>query len=137
MKRSRIERKEVSPPLASLGDIAFLLIIFFMLTSNFIKETAIELEPPKSAVIDKLEESRISVAISENGDVHLNGEETTKEALKQQLTAELKEKETPKGRTVMLKCDQDLTKPVYEPVIDAIAEAGGRLAAVGEQEGEK
>ena len=36
-------------PIASMGDIAFLLIIFFMLTSNFIQEAHIRLTPASAA----------------------------------------------------------------------------------------
>ena len=133
MKKSRTRKKPVDPPVASIGDIAFLLIIFFVLTSNFVKETAIKLEPPKSTVIDQLEESRVSVAVDEQGQVYLNGTKTTAEALENQLSAELADKETPSGRIVMLKCDKTVDKAVFEPVINAIAAAGGRIAAIGEK----
>jgi biopolymer transport protein ExbD len=133
MKRSRTRKKKVAPPVASIGDIACLRIIFFMLTSNFVKETAIKLEPPKSTVIDQLEESRVSVAVDEQGQVYLNGTKTTAEALENQLSAELADKETPSGRIVMPKCDKTIDKAVFEPVINAIAAAGGRIAAIGEK----
>ena len=133
MKKSRTRRKPVNPPVASIGDIAFLLIIFFMLTSNFVKETAIKLEPPKSEVIDQLEEIQVSVAVDHEGVVHLNGSKTTADALEGLLTQEFADKTTPRGRTVMLKCDRDIEKHVFEPVIEAIAAAGGRIAAVGEK----
>lgn len=133
MKKSRTRKKPVDPPVASIGDIAFLLIIFFMLTSNFVKETAIKLEPPKSEVIEQLEEIQVSVAIDHEGEVHLNGSRTTVDALEAQLTAELANKTTPRGRTVMLKCDREIEKHVFEPVIEAIAAAGGQIAAVGEE----
>ncbi|MFW5893584.1 MAG: ExbD/TolR family protein [Verrucomicrobiota bacterium] len=133
MKKTRTRKKPVDPPVASIGDIAFLLIIFFMLTSNFVKETAIKLEPPKSEVIEQLEEIQISVAIDHEGEVHINGSRTTADALESQLTEELANKTTPRGRTVMLKCDREIEKHVFEPVIEAIAAAGGQIAAVGEE----
>jgi biopolymer transport protein ExbD len=133
MKKSRTRKKPVEPPVASIGDIAFLLIIFFVLTSNFVKETAIKLEPPKSDVIDQIEDSQVSVAIDHEGDVFLNGSKTTAKALEGQLGALLKEATNPKARTVFLKCDQNIEKHVFEPVIEAIAGAGGRVAAIGEE----
>ena len=119
--------------MASIGDIAFLLIIFFMLTSNFVKETAIKLTPPKSTVIDQLEENQISVAVDHEGEIYFNGAKISERELEGRLEAELANKTTPRGRTVMLKCDAELTKDTFEPIIDKIAKAGGRIAAVGEE----
>ena len=40
-------------PLSSMGDIAFLLIIFFMLASNFMKTNKVELEKPLSPDLEQ------------------------------------------------------------------------------------
>ena len=42
-------------PLSSMGDIAFLLIIFFMLASNFMKTNKVELEKPASPDLEQQE----------------------------------------------------------------------------------
>ena len=134
MKRSRAKRKDVSPPTSSMGDIAFLLIIFFMLVSNFVKESSIELKPPESEVIDELEETQISVSMDKDARIYLNGAEVeSADSLETQLTSALQDKETPKGRTVMFNCDEAVDKRDFERVIEAIAQAGGRIAAVGKK----
>ena len=56
MRKSRKkERKPIPVPLTSMGDIAFLLIIFFMLASDFIKEPNLKVEPPRSEHVKKTE----------------------------------------------------------------------------------
>ena len=40
---------------------------------------------------------------------------------------------TDAGRTVHFRCDRSVDKSVFEPVMDAIAAAGGRISAVGEK----
>ena len=45
MRRKR-KKQAISVPTASMGDIAFLLIIFFMVCSKFSQDVAIKLKPP-------------------------------------------------------------------------------------------
>jgi len=44
-KRKR-QRRKIAVPVASMGDIAFLLIIFFMVVSNFFKTPKIDADMP-------------------------------------------------------------------------------------------
>jgi biopolymer transport protein ExbD len=45
---NRTTRKEPSIPTASMGDIVFLLLIFFMVTTVFRKETGLPVELPRA-----------------------------------------------------------------------------------------
>lgn len=122
-------------PVASMADIAFLLIIFFMVCSNFAREGGISLTPPTSVDIDKLPKGLVSVSIDKDGNVFLQGTrvggardvETGVAALLEGRTSE-------EDRIVLFKCDRDVDREVYEPVIAAIAGAGGLIGAVGEKE---
>ena len=71
----RRRRIPVVVPVASMGDIAFLLIIFFMLTSNFMKNRAIELEDARSPDIDVLKKTQVTVTLDEDNFLRLQGEE--------------------------------------------------------------
>lgn len=57
--------------MSSLTDIIFLLLIFFMLTANFVKIDKLEL--PKSDSITVAPTS-IAVSLAKNGEMKLNGE---------------------------------------------------------------
>ena len=131
--RMRRKRNAIIVPVASMGDIAFLLIIFFMLCSNFAKESGINIKKPTVTLLEQLKESRISIAIDDKGDIRLNGEPVDNadavEALVQKL---LVGKTTEEQKVVMFKCDREQDKTVFEPVLDAISKAGGIVAAVGE-----
>ena len=50
----RKKRATVPVPLATMGDIAFQLIIFFVLTSTFMKSSNIDLVEPKSPDVDEI-----------------------------------------------------------------------------------
>ena len=74
IKRKR-RKMAIMVPIASMGDIAFLLIIFFILASNFAKEAHIDFDPAKSPDIEKMERSQVSVTVDKDGQVWLQGEE--------------------------------------------------------------
>ena len=56
MKKRR-RRRTIIVPVVSMGDIAFLLIIFFILCSNIAREAGIAVAPPVSADLDQVDES--------------------------------------------------------------------------------
>ncbi len=133
-RRAAQRKRALQVPVASMGDIAFLLIIFFMLCSNFAKQANIKAESPHSPLVQKLKESMNSVIISDQGVIHLNGQVIPDaQGVEYALLALIKNSTTDDGRTVMFKCDRNVDKQVYEPVLDAIAAAGGLVAAIGER----
>ncbi len=107
MKKTRRRGGDVSVPVASMGDIAFLLIIFFMVCSNFVKENSVQLEPPRAKDIENIKESPVSVAIDAESRIYLQGAEVSAAAdLEGGVAALIKDKVTAEGRTVIFKCDQ-------------------------------
>ena len=133
-RRRRRRGKKIIVPVASMGDIAFLLIIFFMVCSNFAKEAGIPVDPPRSVDVEPVEESRFAVSVDADGAIYYQGRKVgSPKALESDLAEALKDIKTDSGRTVHFRCDRSVDKSVFEPVMDAIAAAGGRISAVGEK----
>ena len=133
MKRRRSRKNQVRIPVASMGDIAFLLLIFFVLCSNFAQNVAVQLKPPRAAGIEELQQTSIAVAISDDGTIFLrNSKVPDAEAVEWGVASLLKDKKSPAERVVMFKCDQGISREQFEPVLEAIAKGGGLIAAVGE-----
>ena len=131
MKLKRKKRKtSIIVPIASMGDIAFLLIIFFMLSSNFIKETNVDLEEAESLDIAEIEQSSISIAVDKDAVIWVDGKECSIDAL--QSTAEYK-LATQKKNTVMLKVDKNLRHDQYGKVLMELSKTGAEIALVGKQ----
>lgn len=116
-------------PTSSMGDIAFLLIIFFMLTSKFMQESHVKCEIPSSPDVQKIDDKPVSVMVDEDGKVWLQGQESSPEALKV-MVEELRGDN--KDFTVMLKIHKNLASKQYSNVIKKLAEAGAKVAFVGE-----
>lgn len=134
--RKKRRKNAVMVPVASMGDIAFLLIIFFMVCSNFAKEAGVTLTPPKSPDVEQMPESKISVSIDEVGQIYLQGEKVPDaKAIEYGVSALLEQVDEEGSKVVLFKCDFQVDKSVFEPVIDAIAAAGGVIGAIGEKTG--
>lgn len=121
-------------PTANLVDIAILLIIFYMACSNFLSATTGRIVPPKAPELVTVDEPLVIVSIDQEGTIYLQGREAGGVAVVESaLTDLLKDKTTDKSRTVMFKCDATVQRQVYQPVLDAIVQAGGLILAVGEK----
>ena len=91
MKFRRQRSEDVGVNLTPLIDVVFLLLIFFMVSTSFKKESKISLDLPEAngEIAEKLPES-IEISINKDGEVFVNGEglinrqlETIKDAITQ------------------------------------------------------
>ena len=73
MKLPKTRRVTPAVPLASMGDIAFLLTIFFILTSNFAKDDTRKIKPPTARELEQMEKQNVSVSIDSDGGMFFNG----------------------------------------------------------------
>ncbi len=130
----RTRKAKIAVPIASMGDIAFLLIIFFILCSNFAKKAGKDIAPPTSPQLAELVKPRLYVAVDAEGRLYCQGRPV---ASADDVEAELAELIDPDAhadaRTVIFECDHRVGKSVYEPLLEAIARAGGIIGAVGKE----
>ena len=120
-------------PVTSMGDIAFLLIIFFMVCSRFAKDPGVVIEPPTTVEVDELDDYPLIVLIDKDSQIYFQGEPiASADMVEGEVRRFVEGKEDDKLRTVLFRCDRNVGKHVFEPVIEAIAQGGGRIAAVGD-----
>ncbi len=136
MRRARRGRRrpKIVIPVASMADVAFQLIIFFMICSNFAREAGIPVAPPSAPRLDRLRQSTTVVSVDAQGQVYVQGRRVPDPAAAEaELAALLRNAHTPEARTVLFRCDRKVGREVFEPVLDAVTRAGGIVAAIGEQ----
>jgi len=129
----RKKRVLVRVPVTSMADLAFLLVIFFMVTSNFVKEAHVELEEASSPDVEPMKESQLSVTMDKNGDLWLQGKPCPAAVLEEGIRALILERG---DKVVMLKIDKDIRQEKYGPVFMALSKAGAEIALVGRKEKE-
>ena len=134
MKKKARRRTTILVPVASMGDIAFLLIIFFMVCSRFAKDPGVPIDAPTTPEVTKLDDYPIVVAIDPKGNIFFQGKQISgPKQVEDEVRKFVEGKTAEKTRTVLFRCDREVGKIVFEPVIEAIAKGGGRIAAVGEK----
>jgi len=128
------KRRTVPVPIASMGDIAFLLIIFFMVCSEAAKDKNVAVVLPLSEHVKKIQAVVVArVAVDENGEIYFDGTRVDNaKDVEWGVRALLTNTITDDQRHVQFKCDSALPKETFEPVIKAIAAGGGIIEAVGE-----
>lgn len=132
MRTRRKHRQMPTINVTATCDVAFLLIIFFIMTSHFIKEAKLHVHPPKDINVKKLETTPIFVTIDPQGQVYFCGKPVKTEEVESLTKAMLEGPNAPKNKLVLFKCDVAIVRKVYEPVIIAISDAGGTIAPMGE-----
>ena len=65
---------EATIDMAPLIDIVFILLIFFMVTTTFVKDMKLELERPKASSAVSASSKAIRLIIDGNGDTNMSGE---------------------------------------------------------------
>ena len=119
-----------------MADIAFLLLIFFVILARVQDDSHIQWEPARIAELDQAKNSKASVAIDADNITYLNGREIGVANLAASLSEILGDAEAG-HRMVLLKVHKDATATYFDPVIEAISEAGGDLLHVLEDERKK
>lgn len=99
MNFRRQRQEEASVNLTPLIDVVFLLLIFFMVSTTFTRETQLKLDLPQAASGEQVEtrdQQQIELTISANGDIAINdkalispGVDTLKSALERESAGDL------------------------------------------------
>ena len=90
--------------LAGLADIVLLLLIFFLLTSNFIPQFGIQVNLPQATTAASLQDMYVTVAITDDGKYYVDQQPVTEDALLGAIRS------TKRQRTaIVLRADTDAT----------------------------
>ncbi len=65
---------EIQPPLTSLIDIVFMLLIYFLLTTNFMVDEGITIKLPQAKAAKAQTQQDITVYVDQDGSVYLSDE---------------------------------------------------------------
>ena len=125
------KRADLVLPLTSFGDIAFLMIIFFMLASNFMKSANIEIDKPHGVELEQQESPKCSVIIDKDRMIWYEGVQSTANEVKAQLQDQA---ERDHGYTVHVSVHKELQKKDFMPLIRSISESGAKMILTGEPE---
>ena len=107
--------------LTPMLDVVFIMLIFFIVTATFIKETGIDVNRPDAITPSPVDSVGVLVAISANDEVWIDGRMVDVRALR--ATIRRLHSENPLG-AVVIQADEDSTNGAFVRVMDAIRQAG-------------
>jgi biopolymer transport protein ExbD len=132
MKIAR-RKMRVEVPSLAMGDIAFNLLIFFVILARAQDDSHLKWEAASTPKVEPAEHTRVSIVIDIENKLYLNGQPIGIAQLAQSIEDLLGA--APSGeRTVLVKVHKEILAQRFEPVIEAISEAGGDLVHVLEEE---
>jgi biopolymer transport protein ExbD len=128
MQFSEPDEEQAGINLTSLIDVVFLLLIFFMITSTFIKvERKLDLQLPeaKAAEVEQKERKPIQIEMDKRGRITLDGQLVTMKALETRL----KEFQG-KRKSAVVRADRRLKHGTVTAVLGLCRDAGIREIAI-------
>ena len=119
--------KDVEIAIVNLVDVIFILLIFFIMTTTFSKETGVDITKPAAGSAGQLEKESILIGISKEGTMHLDERQVDLAMLQAILRRELSEDAE---KSVVIVADRDADMGVVVDVTDECNIAGVRKVSV-------
>ncbi len=129
MRKSHIHNPQgaVGINITPLVDMVFILLIFFIATSSFVKETGVEVQRPRAKTAITQEQASILVAVTENGEIWINKERVDIRTLRGYI--ERLQAENPEAAAVIL-ADKGARAGLVVQALDQARLAGVQNVAV-------
>ena len=111
------QQEENQIDLTPMLDVVFIMLIFFIVTSSFVKEPGIEIFKPQAATTEACERGTIIFAVDTRGDIHYNKNKVPLDRVLR--TAEAAKKEAPQAN-VVIQIDRETPAFAVEELIDTV-----------------
>ncbi|HAT42839.1 MAG TPA: biopolymer transporter ExbD [Rheinheimera sp.] len=120
-RKTRREAEEAAIDLTPMLDVVFIMLIFFIVTTSFVKEAGIDVNRPKASQAQTKQNATVFVAVKASGEVWLDKRPVDIELVGATIEKMLAESPTD---TVVLQADKEAKHGVVVSVMDQIKLAG-------------
>lgn len=118
--------------LTPMLDVVFIMLIFFVVTTSFVKEAGVEVNRPNANTAQQQESANILIAIRPNGEIWMDGRAVDVRAVRanvERLRAEFPESD------VVIQGDQQAQVGLLVKVMDQVRLAGITNVAIAAEGG--
>lgn len=112
-------------------DIVFIMLIFFIVTTSFVKEAGLEVDRPPAQTALEQTHGNVMIAISENGEIWMSKREVEIEQVR--LLVQQAQTENPEGTVVIIADELAPTGTVVQ-VMDQARLGGAEQVAIAAEE---
>ncbi len=121
LKRHNQHQEDSELDLTPMLDVVFIMLIFFIVTTSFVKAAGIDINTPIAESTEQKENTTIMVAISSDGEVWIDKRQVEVRTVRSIISR--MHQENPEG-AVMIQSDKQATTEVLLSVMDQIRLAG-------------
>ena len=111
--------------LTPMLDVVFIMLIFFIVTTSFIKESGVEIQRPESSAASPRPDAQVMVAITPEGAVWVDGSAVDLHRVGDEVATLVSD-----DGGVVIQADRDSTTGLLIEVMDRIRQAGVEQVAV-------
>ncbi|MBM96713.1 MAG: biopolymer transporter ExbD [Oceanospirillaceae bacterium] len=115
------EAEEGEIDITPMLDVVFIMLIFFIVTASFVKESGIEVNRPDASTSNAKPRANILIAISDTGEIWINKRRVDESQVRANI--ERMHAENPQG-TVVIQADEEAKTKQLVAVMDAARAAG-------------
>ncbi len=126
---SQEEESEIN--ITPMLDVVFIMLIFFIVTASFVKESGIEVNRPDAQTAELKEKANILIAITANNQIFVDRRRVDPRAVRANI--ERLHAENPQG-TVVIQADKESKTETLIQVMDASRQAGVYDVAIAAQD---
>jgi len=123
-RKQKREDEEAMIDMTPMLDIVFIMLIFFIVSTSFLKEAGVEVTKPKAAHAVKTAKANVFIAIRESGEIWMDKKVVDVERVAATLERLLSETPTD---IIVIQADKDASHGVVVKVMDAIKAASTDL----------
>lgn len=120
-RRSKLTTKELN--IAPLIDMVFILLIFFLVNTSFVKETGIDVSRPTASTATVKNKATILIAIDQNNRIFMDHREIDVRAVRANVERALAE--NPEGAVVVV-ADKTSSTGIAIQIMDGCRMAGAK-----------
>lgn len=131
MRRRHAQEDDAEINITPMLDIVFIMLIFFIVTTSFVKETGIDVSRPTANTAKQKPKGNILIAIRDNGEVWMNKRQIELRAVR--ANVERAHAENPEGSVVIVADKASETGTLVE-VMDQVKLAGVEAISVAAQD---
>ncbi|XOZ33419.1 ExbD/TolR family protein [Halomonadaceae bacterium KBTZ08] len=123
--------EEESIDVTPMLDVVFIMLIFFIVTASFVKESGLEVNRPDANTANQQDQASILVAIGPDGDIWIDQRKVEPGSVRANI--ERLHAQNPQG-SVVIQADKEAATRHLVSVMDSAREAGVNNVSIAAQE---
>jgi biopolymer transport protein ExbD len=131
MARRHSQQDEAEINLTPMLDVVFIMLIFFIVTTSFVKEAGIDVSRPTAATTEQRPKASIMIAITDAGLIYMQKREIDLRAVR--ANVERARAENPEGSVIII-ADKGSRTGILVDVMDQVKLAGVEEISVAAQQ---